>query len=255
MSWISASLRVVLSLSVIGLAADTALARQGRTTQTEVRPFQVVWVDGNTVILRGDQGAQEITVPDDFRFTVDGRQVSVRELRPGMKGTATITTTTTVTPVEVTEVRNGEVLQVAGNSIMVREADGVRRYTEAQANQRNAQIIRNGRPARFRDLRRGDRLSATIVTSGEPEVVTEKEVEATLAALPAPAARVTKRATVAGSTPASADSASPGAAAAPSGAARTLPSTASPLPLVGLLGAVSLAIGSVLTARRRRRAV
>lgn len=251
MSWISASLRVVLSLSVIGLAADTAVARQGRTTQTEVRSFQVVWVDGNTVILRGDEGAQEITVPDDFRFTVDGRQVSVRELRPGMKGTATITTTTTVTPVQVTEVRNGEVLQVAGNSIMVREADGVRRYTEAQANQRNAQIIRNGRPARFRDLRRGDRLSATIVTSGEPEVVTEKEVQATLAGMPAPAAPVSQRA---GSTPASAASPTPGAAAAPSGAARTLPSTASPLPLVGLLGAASLAIGSLLTARRRRRA-
>ena len=37
--------------------------------------------------------------------------MSVRELKPGMKGTATITTRTTVTPVTVTEVKNGTVVQ------------------------------------------------------------------------------------------------------------------------------------------------
>lgn len=262
MGWRTASLSMALTVSLLGLAGVTASARQSSTTMTEVRPFQVVWVEGNKLIVRGDQGAQEITVPDDFRFTVDGRQVPVRDLKPGMKGTATITTRTTTTPVQVTEVRNGEVVQVAGNSILVREEDGVRRYTERQAEERSAQIIRNGRPARFRDLRRGDRLSATIVTSGPPEVVTEKEVQAALAAppaaAPAPTATVTKRTTVTKRAPAAespAATGTPAAANTAAGGARALPRTASPLPLIGLLGAASLVVGMTLRALRRRRTV
>jgi LPXTG-motif cell wall-anchored protein len=256
MRWIHATLSAVLSFGLIGLAADTARAGQSTATKTEVRPFQVVWVDGNKVIVRGDQGAQEITVPDDFRFDVDGRQVSVRELKPGMKGTATITTRTTSTPVHVTEVREARVMQVAGNSIIVRGPDGFRRFTEADVRSRNVQMIRNGRPAAFRDFRAGDNLTATIITEGPPEVVTEREVQASLNA-PAPAAapaRVTKSTTVV-KTPRAAEA--PATAAAPSAAAtsaRRLPSTASPLPLIGLLGFASLALGTVLTIRRRRKA-
>jgi hypothetical protein len=156
MNWINASLSVALSLGIVNLAGGTAFARQSTATKTEVRPFQVVWVEGNKVIVRGDEGAQEITVPDDFRFNVDGRQVSVRELKPGMKGTATITTTTTVTPVHVTEVRNGQVLRRLGNSLIIRDQEGVRRYTEADVARRNVQMIRNGRPASFSDFREAD---------------------------------------------------------------------------------------------------
>jgi hypothetical protein len=35
-----------------------------------------------------------LTVPEDFRFNVDGKMLSVRELKPGKAGTATITTKT-----------------------------------------------------------------------------------------------------------------------------------------------------------------
>ena len=55
------------------------------------------------------EGTRELTVPDDFRFTVNGQQLSVQQLKLGMKGTATVTTRTTVTPVTVTEIKNGTV--------------------------------------------------------------------------------------------------------------------------------------------------
>ena len=42
-----------------------------------------------------------------------------------MKGTATITTTTTVTPVVVTEVREAVVLSATPRSMLVRGTDGV----------------------------------------------------------------------------------------------------------------------------------
>jgi len=46
--------------------------------------------------------------------------MSVRELKPGMRGTASITTTTMVTPVSVTEVKNCAVVTAFGTAIIVR---------------------------------------------------------------------------------------------------------------------------------------
>ena len=44
---------------------NTASAQHTRPS-TEVKNFEVVSVDGNKVVVKGEQGAQEITVPDDF---------------------------------------------------------------------------------------------------------------------------------------------------------------------------------------------
>src|SRR5262245_61164957 len=99
--------------------------------------------------------------------------MSVHELKPGMAGTAVITTRTKSTPVTVTEVRNGEVVMAGGGSIFVRTPDGqVRAFTQSDADQRGAKIYRDGRPAQIRDFRQGDQLSATIVTTKPPRVVT-----------------------------------------------------------------------------------
>src|SRR4029450_9346280 len=84
-------------LCAVFLSVSPASAQ--KTTTSQVRRFQVVSVDGNKVGAKGPPRSHEITVPDDFRFTRNGKRISVHELKPGMKGSATITTTTTVTPV------------------------------------------------------------------------------------------------------------------------------------------------------------
>src|SRR4249920_4033675 len=102
--WLS---RIVVMVA-LGLAFASAPLAQTTSTETNVRNFEVISVDGNKLVVRDERGTQELTVPDDFRFTVDGKQMSVSDLKPGMKGTATVTTTTTVKPVVVTEVREAE---------------------------------------------------------------------------------------------------------------------------------------------------
>jgi DNA mismatch repair ATPase MutS len=42
----------------------------------------------------------------------------------------TITTTTTVTPVSVTEIRNGEVFRKMGNSVVVKGPNGLQMFSE-----------------------------------------------------------------------------------------------------------------------------
>ena len=261
--------QVVVAAAFLGLTAAGSFAQQTTTSQTKT--FTVIAVEGNTLVVRLPEGTRELTVPADFRFTVNGQQLSVRELKAGMKGTATITTRTTVTPVTVTEVKNGTVVQSSGGSIIVRTDEGFRSFTQGEVDKRGVKIMRSGKPASVSDFRRGDRLSATIITTKPPQVLTEKEVQATLAASgagagagagagggaaasagggarPAGGAAAPSAAGASSAAGAKTASAAPGAA---TGGARTLPKTASSWPAVGLASVVLLAMGFALTVRRR----
>ena len=134
------------------------------------------------MVVKLPEGTRELTVADDFRFTVNGQQLSVRELKSGMKGTATITTRTTVTPVTVTEVKNGTVMQRSGSSIIVRTDEGIKMFSQGEVDKRGVKMMKDGQPAQLTDFREGDRLSAVIITSRPPQVMTEQQVNATLAA-------------------------------------------------------------------------
>jgi hypothetical protein len=153
-------------------------------------------------------------VPDGFRFTVDGKQLAVGDLKPGMKGTAVVTTTTTVTPVVITEIKKGLVLSVGPSSLIVKdEGDGVRkRFTQSQLNDRGIKILnKDGKVTHVSDVKQGDEITATIVTQGPPVVVTEQEVQATLAQ--------TAPATAATPAPAKTEAPAPAMAAAPAASA------------------------------------
>ena len=79
---------------LLGLVTGSASA-QSTMTSTRTMQFEIVSVNGNILVVKGPEGAREITVPQDFRFTVDGKPLAVSQLKPGMSGTATVTSTTT----------------------------------------------------------------------------------------------------------------------------------------------------------------
>jgi hypothetical protein len=223
------------------------------TSTTDTKTFEVISVDGNTLVVKLPEGTREISVPDDFRFTVNGQAMSVHELKPGMTGTAVITTRTKSTPVTVTEVKSGEVVMAGGGSIFVRTPDGqVKAFTQSDVDKRGVKIVRDGKPAQLADFHKGDQISATIVTSRPPRVVTEKEVQATLAAAekPAPPAAAPTPAPKP-APPAAAPAALPSPEPAPQ-VARALPKTAGSQPLIALVGLASLLLGTTLTISRRR---
>jgi len=252
---------VVLAAAAVWLIAVAAPAQT--TTSSETKNFEVLAVNGNDLDVRLPEGTKELNVPDDFRFTVNGQQLSVHQLKVGMKGTATITTRTTLVPVTVTEIKNGTVVVKSSAGIIVRTAEGVKSFSQSDVDKRGVKIVRDGKFVEVAELREGDRLSATIITSLPPKVMTDKEVNATLAAAPA----ATRSAA---SSSASTRSAAPAAAPAPAAttaraeprassaqastsapAAKTLPKTASSWPLLALASLLSLAMGLALTVRRR----
>jgi len=122
-------------------------------------------------------------------------------------------------------------------------------------------LYRAGKPSDLSEFHTGDVISATIVTSKPPKVVTAKEVNASLApsAAPAPATATGGGGAAPAARPASsAPSASPArtTAAAPEAApaaapAKKLPKTGGSLPLIGLIGLLSMTGGAALSLRRR----
>ena len=258
-----AIIRVALAAAIVCVTAGVSQAQQTSTT-SETKSFEVLAVDGNTLVVRLPEGTRELTVADDFRFIVNGQPLSVRELKTGMKGTATITTKTTVTPVTVTEVKSGTVVVRSSSNIIVRTPEGVRSFTQGEVDKRGIKIFRNGKPVQLSELREGDQLSATFITSAPPRVMTEQEVRATVPAAAAtaggappasagaastakPAAATSSTAKPAQSSTATTQSAS----AAPSPSARTLPKTASSWPWVALASILLLVVGLSLTVMRR----
>jgi LPXTG-motif cell wall-anchored protein len=87
------------------------------------------------------------------------------------------------------------------------------------------------------ELRPGMRLSATIVSEKEVGTMSAAELQASVSAPP----------------PAPAAATAPAAAPASAAPAKKLPKTAGPLPLIGLLGLLSLGLGAGLSALRRRK--
>src|SRR5687767_11995548 len=208
------SILLALALTVLGAGAVTA---QSQVETTDVLKFEVISVDGNNLVVRDQNGTRAVTVPEGFKFTVDGKSLSVNDLKPGMKGTATVTTTMSFRPVYVTQIRKGTVVRQVGTSVHVRTDEGVRWFKKADIDARGVQIFMDGKPVRVTDLEEGDQLTAMVITEAPPEVITEKDVQASLEAAEAEA--VAEAAAPAAEEPASAAAApaeeTPPAAEAP----------------------------------------
>ena len=258
----------VLSVLALTLLCAGAASAQSQVETTDVLKFEVISVNGNDLVVRDQNGTRAVTVPEDFKFTVDGKPMSVHDLKPGMKGTATVTTTMSFRPVYVTQIRKGTVVRQVGTSVHVRTDEGVKWFKKAELDARGVQVYMNGKPVRITDLKEGDQLTAMVVTEAEPEVISEKNVQASLdaaeaeavAEAAAPPAEAPAAAAAATETPAPAEA--PAAAEAPADAAATPAVAATPeattteepkdrrLLWIGLI--VIIAIAAFLLMRKRK---
>ena len=217
------------ALCALALGASSgAFAQATTSTTTNVSNFEIISVDGNYLVVRDQAGTRELTVPSDFRFNVDGKSLAVGDLKAGMKGTATITKTTTVRPVVVTEIKKGKVISQTGKSVVIEQDNGkIHRFSQSEVDTRGIQLFMGDKPVRLFNLEPGDQISAKIVTAGPPEVLTKQQVDAILAQPPAPVAAAAPPAEEpAASTPEAAPEAEPVAEAAPEVVAEAAPAPA-----------------------------
>jgi hypothetical protein len=237
------------ALAFVATAVATAPGRAQTLVVTEIRTGEILYVDGNYVVARGPEGVREFIVSDDFRFATSSGEIPVRDLKPGMRFAAKITTT--VAPVEVTatEVRQAQVKKKLGNTLVLRLEDGTyKKFTADDMKHIMLTFLRNGREITAWDLKEGDKVEATIITRLPPETMATQSVDVAVAP-PAPAPSKTVAAPAASKPTAKMTPALPSAATEKP--ARALPKTGRQGLAIGLAGAglVLAGLGSALLRR------
>ena len=221
--------------------APAALAQATGSTSTEstmvthqVKAGVVESVAGNKVVLKEADGLHEYNVPEGFKFQLDGQPVGVDQLKPGMKVGALITDKVTTRQVTLTRITSGTVMQIAPGGIVLKDSTGeLKSYNFKDAAGNDIYFVRDGKEVSLRDVKQGERLSGTFVSTLPAQQISQRTVDARAVA-PAPPPEPAPTA-VAAATP------------------RRLPKTASPLPLLGLIALVSGGIALSLRAARALR--
>ena len=227
-----------IAACVLSLAFGPAALAQatGATTTESVAQKSrnisgvVETVAGNKVVLREADGLHEYNPPAGFKFQLDGRDVGVDEIKPGMSINAVVTDKVITRQVTLTRIESGTVAQVAPGGIVLKDQNGdLKSYNFKDPAGNDIYFVRDGKEVPLRSVKVGDRLSGTFVTT-------------------LPEQRISQRSAVAKATePSQAPEPAVVAAATP----HKLPKTASPLPLIGLLAALSAGVALTLRAARR----
>ena len=225
-------LAFTLSMSA-QVQSETTTTAGNPTVVTQVQSGEIEYVSGNNVVVKMADGSLRHfdNVPESARITVDGQELGVHDLKVGMKVQKTITTTTVPKTIKTVQSVTGTVWFVSPpNSVILRLADGKNQRFKIPKDQK---FDVNGQMKDAWGLKKGMKISATKVVevpvvdvaqnssvTGEmppppppppadvPILVVEEEVVAPVEVAQAPAPE--------------------------------LPATGSQLPLIGLLGLLSL---------------
>ena len=247
MKFTSVGIKIALMLSVSSfflastvitsaqVKTDTTTSAGMPTKEVQVEHGEVVAVQGNDLIVKMADGTIRHfpNIPESARVTVDGQQLGIHDLKPGMKLQRTITTTTTPQTVTTVQSVTGTVWNVMPpTSVTLTMENGQNQTFKIPKGQK---FDINGQMVDAFGLKKGMRVTATkVVEAPEMVVAQQKKVTGTMPTPQAPPADVPIL--IAKSEPSSAaPAAAPAETASATAPPAKLPKTGSNLSLVGLL--------------------
>ena len=231
---------------------ETKTTKGQPAVETNVERGEVVEVTGNDLVVKMEDGQIRNfpNIPESARVTVGGQQLSVHDLKPGMKLERTITTTTTPQTVTTVQTVTGRVWNVSPpRSVVLTLEDGSHQQFEIPQGQK---FMVDGKETDAFGLRKGMQISATRIVT-VPTNVTTQERKTTGEMPPPPPPPPTTAfqgpvLIVVEKQPPIVAQAKP-AEAQPE--PKKLPQTATELPLLALIGAFLLLSGGALLGRSR----
>lgn len=220
---------LVFALSASPQVKTKTATHHGQATkEVKVERGEVVYVSGNDLVVKMEDGELRNfpNVPESARVTVNGQQLGIHDLKPGMK--LERTTTMTTTPRTITTVKSvtGKVWHVSPpTSVILTLEDGTNQHFTIPKGQK---FMIDGKETDAWGLKKGMSVSATKIVE-VPETVVEHHRKVTGEMPPPPPAP-----------PADVPILIAEEKALPSEPAPTkLPKTGSLMPLIGLLGLLS----------------
>jgi hypothetical protein len=124
---------------------------------------------------------RHFTVSPDATATVNGREIGVKDLKPGMKLQRTITTTSTPRTVKTVRKNSGTVWQVNAPYVIVTMPDGNNKQFKVPE---GTKFTIEGEEKTMFDLKPGMKITATVVTEAPETVITTKKTVTGTAAAP-----------------------------------------------------------------------
>jgi len=220
---------VTLAIVLLMPALASAQAPEVKTIQLS---GTVVAVEGNQLVVKMANGEPHVfTPPPGRKFLIDGKELVLSQLKPGTKLNATVTETATPVTDRIVQNLSGTVYYATPPTVLLALPSGeVRKY-----------VVKGTDPVKFYDRNKKE-VTVYELRKGM-EVQAEKITEA-------PRVEMSTTVAVTGTAPVEVAAPAPEPAAEPAAAPEQLPRTASPLPLVGLLGL--LFTGASLAVRKFR---
>src|SRR3974390_844607 len=245
------SLSAAVIFSLISVVVDAQVKTSSSaesdqaTTTTQVERGEVVSVNGNDLIVKMEDGLLRHfpNVPESARVTVDGQELGVHDLKPGMKLQRTITTTTTPKTITTVQTVTGKVWYVnPPNSVILTMENGQNQQFKIPNGQK---FDIDGKTVDAFGLKKGMNVKATkIVEVPDTVVAQRKSVSGSMPPAPTPPPADMPLLIATKEPVSDAPPATPTAQATPVPA--KLPKTASVWPLIGFIGLALISLSLLL---------
>jgi hypothetical protein len=192
-SWIKKGLLLAAGTLCLEFAVSTSAQVQTNTTTTagqssqvvKVERGEVVTVEGNELIVKMEDGSIQHfpNIPETVKITVDGIQLGIHDLKPGMKLQRTITTTTTPQTITTIQTVTGKVWHISPpiSVILTLENGTNQQFTIPKDQKFNV----DGKMVDAFGLKKGMQISATKIV--EVPMVVAKQQKSVTGTMPPPA--------------------------------------------------------------------
>jgi hypothetical protein len=250
---------LAFALGVNAQVQTTTTTTTGKATkEVQVEHGEVVTVAGNDLVVKMEDGTIRDfpDISESARIDVNGKQLGIHDLKPGMKLQRTTITTTTPKIITTVQTVTGKVWHVSPpNSVILTLENGQNQSFKIPKDQK---FNVNGKMVDAFGLKKGMNVTATkIVEVPETVVAQQKSVTGTMPTPPTPppadaAILIVEEETVTEppSAPATAPTTAPETPAAP---AETRPTNSNYLLLAGLVAFLALIAWLVIRSRSKAR--
>jgi hypothetical protein len=167
---------IALAFSANSQVKTETKVEEGLPSQTvKIETAEVVYVSGHDLVVRTNDGELRHfpNISDEKTVTVAGKELTVHDLKPGMRLQRTTITSTTPRMITTVKTVKGKVWRVSPpNSIVLSLEDGTNQSFDIPKGQK---FNVNGQETDAWGLKEGMNISATAVTE-TPETVVSNEV-------------------------------------------------------------------------------